>query len=90
MTCGVRNKPKKADFIFNNRRYWIDECYKHTDWTDGEYDRWVSYSVLNYETDEEETMDGFTDEQEEQFIDKLYEVGAKLFPYTYGDWADEI
>ena len=90
MSSGKRNKPKKADFIFNKKRYWINECTKHTDWFNGEYLLWSTYNCLEYESDKEETMEEFTDEQTDTFIEKLYKAGERIFPYTYGDWNFEF
>ena len=91
MTCGIRNKPKKADFVYKGQKFWIKECTRHTDWLDGEYALWSSYDIRRYEDDSEFYS---YDEIPEDELDAFHEIEEKacerVFPYTYGDWDFEF
>lgn len=91
MTCGTREKPKKADFVYKGMRFWIKTCTRHTDWLDGEYFLWSSYDIRRY--DDDTIFDPYESLSEKE-IDEYYEkeVAAcdRVFPYTYGDFDNEL
>ena len=84
MTCHTayrKQKPKRADFRWEGKRYWISECDYWELWN-GEYDRFVTFAVKDYETDEE-IFDPYGDDSHPQwlaFMDKVYQVGHRVLP----------
>lgn len=71
-------KPKKPDFEHNGKQFWITSCSCVEMW-DGEYqDPLISFDVSFYDTDEE--VDFNSKIVDDEFIDKTYKKGKKLFP----------
>ena len=84
-----KQKPKRADFRWEGKRYWISSCDYWSLW-DGEYDEFVTFEVKDYETDEEyygPEADEDADENYpinnkrwEDFMDKVHKVGHRVLP----------
>jgi hypothetical protein len=94
-TVTRKQKPKRADFRWENRRFWIRSCDYYELW-DGEYDRFVVYEVADYETDEEycgpeadENADEnypINNDRWEDFMDKAYRAGSRVLPVDPYNW----
>ncbi len=85
----MRNKPKKADLVFKGKRYWFSDYERNEAWDNekGEYDRWGTYTVHYYDTDEEIDEDDYCDDDLNELI---YIRGEKIFPRIYGDYLSEL
>lgn len=87
MTCGTREKPKKADFVFKEQKFWIKECIRHTDWRDGEYDLWSEYEILRYEDDSIfDCYDNLPEEDIDDYLEIEDKACNRVFPVTDEDW----
>lgn len=72
-----RDKPKRADFRYKNKRYWVKNYHAVDSSAEGEIDHWYQYTFLDYDTDEEVDEDIF---YEEDFMDKGYKAAERIFP----------
>ena len=94
-TVHRKAKPKRADFRWEGRRFWIRSCDYYELW-DGEYNRFVVFEVVDYETDEEyhgPEADENTDENYpinnkrwEDFMDKANKAGHRVLPIDPFYW----
>ena len=75
----IRKKPKKADFVFEGKRYWIPEC-EAVDISDSDDPQafFLQWITLDYETDERAGEDLMGNEE---FLDKEYAAIDRLFPH---------
>lgn len=90
MSCGIREKPKKADFTYKKHKFWIKQCIRHTDWDEGEYDLWSEFDIRRFEDDSQFFYEDFLSEEEiDAYLEKEWEACKRIFPYTYGDWDFE-
>lgn len=74
-----KQKPKRADFRWEGKRYWISACDYWSLW-DGEYDEFVTFTVKDYETDEEYYGPENDDKKAMDFLDKVHHVGHRVLP----------
>lgn len=89
MSCGTREKPKKADFVYKKEKFWIKSCIRHTDWVDGEYSLWSEYDVRRFEDDSVVDYDDVPEDEFDAYMEKEEAACERVFPYTYGDWDFE-
>jgi hypothetical protein len=90
MACGIREKPKKADFVYKKQRFWIKQCIRHTGWGEGEYDLWSEFDIRRFEDDSEfYCYDDIPEKELEDYLVKEEAACERIFPYTYGDWDFE-
>lgn len=74
----MRKKPKRCDFLFNKKRYWVSvvEWFDVSD-SDNTDDWCLSCNVKNWDTDEDVGID-----QEEwnsdEFMDKAFSKAERL------------
>lgn len=72
-TIKRHRKPKKADFIFDNKRYWISGVSGMLLW-DKEYISISWYDALHYEDDSEPT----SAEQTDDFFEACEKAGRRV------------
>ena len=86
-SSGKRVKPKRADFVYKKKRYWISDYDSVELWT-GEYDCMTSFTIRDYESDNE--IDYELLNEDDDFDEKAYNAGMRVFPTAgssdmYGD-----
>ena len=77
-SCGTRKKPKKADFVYKNVRYWIN-AYDSLELWDDEYDCLTTFSVKEYDTDKEIVEDDPLWDDDVFHSSKVRDTGFRVF-----------
>ena len=78
-----RNKPKRCDFRYKDKRYWVKNYTAIDSSSEGEEDHWYQYTFLDYDNDEEVDVDVF---YEDEFMDKAHRVARNIFPPSQLDF----